>query len=191
MVIGSEDGEILFHTRPELIGRDIRQADSRLADLVDAHGQDDPVPGPWTRLPGDSGKRLASAESVSEVPWVVFATVVPREFETEARTAGVINLTVALLAILFAFTVLLYSSGGSRIQSKSSGGARRSDRQSQPCDRVQTLTKSDPREAFNAMTASLREHRTSGESGRELEALNRTLETAFTAAPRTQSLNTA
>ncbi len=179
-VVGSDDGEILFHTRPELSGRNIQQADSRLADLVEAHGEDDPVPEPWTRLPGDSGKRLASAERVSEVPWVVFATAVPREFETEARTAGVINLTVALLAILFAFTVLLYSSGrishsiqeltvGAReIQTGNLSHAIRV----QTHDEIQTLG-----EAFNAMTASLRESIALREkAARELEALNRTLE---------------
>ena len=179
-VIGSEDGEILFHTRPELVGRDIQQADSRLADLVEAHGGDDPVPEPWTRLSGGSGKRLASAEKVSEVPWVVFATAVPREFEAEARTAGVINLTVALLAILFAFTVLLYSSGrishsikeltvGAReIQTGNLSHAIRV----QTHDEIQTLG-----EAFNAMTASLRESIALREkAARELEALNRTLE---------------
>jgi signal transduction histidine kinase len=179
-VIGSEDGEILFHTRAELVGRDIRQADSRLADLVDAHGGDDPVPEPWTRLSGGSGKRLASAERVSEVPWVVFATAVPREFEAEARKAGVINLTVALLAILFAFTVLLYSSGrishsiqeltvGAReIQTGNLSHAIRV----QTHDEIQTLG-----EAFNAMTASLRESIALREkAARELEALNRTLE---------------
>ncbi len=179
-VIGTEDGEILFHTRPELAGRSILQADSRLADLVEAHAEGDPVPKPWTRLSGDSGKRLASAERVSEVPWVVFATAVPREFEAEARKAGVINLTVALLAILFAFTVLLYSSGrishsikeltvGAReIQTGNLSHAIRV----QTHDEIQTLG-----EAFNAMTASLRESIALREkAARELEALNRTLE---------------
>ncbi len=179
-VVDAEDGEIIFHTRAELIGRDIQQADHAVAAAMHARGEGHPLPGPWAKLPGDMRRRLASAETVGAVPWIVFATAVPREFESEARKAGVINLTVALLAILFAFTALLYSSGrishsireltvGAReIQA---GNLNHSIRV-QTHDEIQTLG-----EAFNAMTASLRESIALREkAAQELEALNHTLE---------------
>ncbi len=179
-VVNGVDGEILFHTRPDLVGRNIRQADYALADAFEADRRSSDAPRPWVKVGGPDGARLASTIGLEAVPWTVLATAVPREFESEARRAGLLNLLVATLAFLLAGSVLLYSSRRiSRSIQVVTEGAREIAEGNlshtihvQTHDEIETLG-----ETFNVMTRSLRENISLREkAARELEALNRTLE---------------
>ncbi len=179
-VVNSSDGDILFHSRPELIGRNIRLADHPLVDAFAGGEGSEPPTAPWIKVPGEHGTRLASAIGLGTVPWTVFATALPREFESEARRAGIINLLVACLALLVAGSLLVVAGGRiSRSLGVVTAGAREiaagnlyHSIRVKTHDEIQTLG-----ETFNAMTASLRENIELREkAARELEALNRTLE---------------
>jgi signal transduction histidine kinase len=179
-VVNSSDGEILFHSRHELVGRNIRLADHGLVDAFAGDAGSEPPSAPWIKVPGERGTRLASAIGLGTVPWTVFATALPREFESEARRAGIINLLVACLALLLAGSLLVVAGGRiSRSVGVVTAGAREiaagnlyHSIRVKTHDEIQTLG-----ETFNAMTASLRENIELREkAARELEALNRTLE---------------
>jgi signal transduction histidine kinase len=180
-VVNRGDGEILFHSETDWIGQTLRGVDPQVAALLAR----DPEPvGGWTEIPGVQGGRIVSFANLDSgleaVPWTVVATAFPREFTTEARRAGIINLTVASLALLLALAVLLASSrrisssvqvvtrGAREIAAGNLGHAI----QVHTHDEIQTLA-----DTFNIMTASLRESIELREkAAEELAALNRTLE---------------
>ena len=178
-VVNAESGEILFHTRAELVGRNMRLVDPALLRAFRTVAQRGGE-SPWVKAPGQPGTRLASAFGLRSVPWKVIAASVPLEFEAEARRAGYRNLLVASLVVLLAGSVLLVF--GKRISDsikEVTRGARRIAEGNldhsirvTTHDEIQTLG-----ETFNAMTASLRESiAMRDQAARELELLNRTLE---------------
>lgn len=194
-VVNRKDGEILYHSRPELVGQALRIAAPDLADHMDreeAEGED----AGWFDTRDESGRRLAAMFPIDAVPWTVIASASPREFEAEAREAGFLNLIVASAALLLALGFLLLSSRKiSRSVHVVTEGAReiaagnlRHTIQVESRDEIQTLA-----DTFNAMTASLRENIALRERAvEELEALNRTLEDRVTERTRElQSLNEA
>jgi signal transduction histidine kinase len=174
------NGDILFHSRPELVGRKIDDENPGLARIVRAQAEAPETGRTWFRLEGESAGRLASVFDVGTVGWSVIATSVPREFESEARGAGFINLLVATVALLLALGVLIFSS--QRISTsvhKVTVGARQIAAgnlnhtiQVDTHDEIETLA-----DAFNSMTVALRENISLRETAAdELAALNRTLE---------------
>lgn len=174
-------GQILFHSRSGLEGENVTYVNPVL-DTAIAEGRRHPgqTPTSWVRIEGPEGRSLASVMDLGIVPWTVVATAVPREFESEARQAGLLNLLVASLAVLIALLVLITSSrkitgslhavteGAREITAGNLGHSIHVGTH----DEIQTLA-----ETFNTMTASLRESISLREkAARELESLNRTLE---------------
>lgn len=180
-VVDTHSEEILFHSRPLLEGKDVSRVNPVLAAAVH-EGSRHPgqAPASWSRIEGPEGRSLASVMELQSVPWTVIATAVPREFESEARQAGLLNLLVASLAVLIALLVLITASrkiSGS-IHAVTEGareitaGNLNHSIHVGTHDEIQTLA-----DTFNTMTASLRESISLREkAARELEALNRTLE---------------
>jgi len=193
-VVNRKDGEVLFHTQPELVGQSLRIAAPELAGALErvADGEGPPL----FEVRDDTGRRLVATFPIDAVPWTVVATASPREFEAEAREAGLLNLIVASAAALLALGFLLLSSRRiSRSVHVVTEGAReiaagnlRHTIQVRTRDEIQTLA-----DTFNAMTASLRENIALREkAAQELESLNRTLEDRVTERTRElQALNEA
>jgi len=180
-VVNRGDGEILYHSQPEWVGQSLRSVDPQVAGLLQKETASSEG---WTHLSGEQGGRIASVANLDSgleaVPWTVIATAFPREFASEARRAGILNLAVASLALLLALVVLLVSSGriSSSVQVVTRGareiaaGNLGHSIQVHTHDEIQTLA-----DTFNIMTASLRESIELREkAAEELAALNRTLE---------------
>jgi signal transduction histidine kinase len=179
-IVNSRTGEILFHNRSELTGQDVQLVNPVLAKAIRVH-KDAEQTSSWMELEDDRGQQLASIFDIgAQTGWMVVATSFPREFETETRRAGLLNLLVASAAILLALMVLIGSSR--RISSsihKVTEGAREiatgnlsHSIRVNTHDEIQTLA-----DTFNSMTVSLRENISLREkAAAELEALNRTLE---------------
>ncbi|HET9233348.1 MAG TPA: sensor histidine kinase, partial [Candidatus Eisenbacteria bacterium] len=190
VIVHRKDREIIYDTRPDYVGQSLRIASPELSREMDKIDKEEPTTYFSVKDAGD--RRLAAIHPIDEVDWAVVATALPREFETEAREAGLLNLAVASAAVLLAFGFLLVSS---RRISQSvhvvTEGAREIAAgnldhtiEVQSRDEIQTLA-----ETFNAMTASLRENITLREkAATELEALNQTLEDRV--ASRTRELQT-
>jgi signal transduction histidine kinase len=179
-IVDQNNEYILFHSRPELAGTKIRDANPVLANAVRSQVDAHETGHSWFRFEGEEAGRLASVFDVGIVGWSVIATSVPREFESEARGAGLINLLVATVALLLALGVLIFSS--QRISAsvhKVTVGARQIAAgnlnhtiQVDTHDEIETLA-----DAFNSMTVALRENISLREKAAdELAALNRTLE---------------
>lgn len=172
VVVVNENGEVLFHSSPEYNGRDIRSLDPEMADAVRiADDTDD-----WMHL----SDRLAAVSEVNSVPWAVVATAYPNEFTSEAKSAALVNLMIAVFAVIVAFVILLtFSNRISRSVHVVTDGARAIAAGNlhhtihvDTHDEIQTLA-----EAFNGMTESLRENIALREkAARELEMLARSLE---------------
>ena len=177
-VVNAENGDILFHTNEELVGQRMTRADPMMAEVL--RGGPGGGDQPWVKFGKAERTRLASIHNLGKVPWQVVSTAVPREFQKEARQAGFWNLLVASLVLLAAGAVLLVASnrvsrsihvvteGANEI----AAGKLEHSIEVETHDEIQTLA-----EAFNSMTASLRENIALKETAaRELEALNRSLE---------------
>ncbi len=176
MVVNSETGELLYHSRPGLTGRDLSLVDADLFRVADG-AKSGSGGAPWQPV---GGARLASVLDVGGVPWKIIAVSSPREFESEARSAGLINLFVSGLGLFMAAVVLIFASGRiSQSVNVVTAGARSIARGNlehpirvSTHDEIQTLA-----ETFNTMRESLRESISQRErSAAELDALNRTLE---------------
>lgn len=179
-VVDSRTGEILCHNRSHQVGKNIRLTDPALGLAAASPGGVGSSRPAWQRIRGRDGARLASVFDVPGTPWTVVATGQPREFESEARRAGLWNLIVSSLALILAGGVLVVASGRiSRSIGTVTEGARRiaggnldGTIRVQTHDEIQTLA-----ETFNTMTGSLRENIQLRERvAAELDALNRTLE---------------
>ena len=195
-VVNRADGEILYHSRPDLIGQSLRILSPELAERV-ASADPKAKGSGWFTVKDESGRRLGSVYAVESAPsWVVLTTAFPREFETEAREAGLLNLAVASAAVLLALGFLLVSSRkishsvhivteGAR---EIAAGNLNHTIRVKTRDEIETLA-----ETFNAMTLSLRENIALRENAAaELEALNRTLEDRVAVRTRElQALNEA
>lgn len=178
LVVDDQTDEILFHSRPERIGKHLRQIDPGLAG---AFGEEtEPGSALWRETRGPDGDRLAVGYRVAGVPWTVIAAAVPREFQGEAQRAGVYNLLIASAALLLAGVVLFAASGriSNSIKTVTAGARRiaagRLDHtiRVRTHDEIQILA-----DAFNQMTRSLSESIAMRErAARELEEMNRTLE---------------
>jgi len=188
-VVNRKDGVILYHSNPEMIGQTLRIDSPELAEKVEKASSDSKET-EWFSVKDKSGRRLGAVYAVDAANWVVLTTAYPREFEAEAREAGLLNLTVASAAVLLALGFLLVSSRKiSRSVHIVTEGAREIAAGNlshtirvKTRDEIQTLA-----ETFNAMTGSLRENIALRESAAtELEALNRTLEDRV--AERTREL---
>jgi|GEM_PF-1493789 len=173
-------GEILCHSEPSYVGQNLNIVSHELARRVEKTGGEVKATG-WFPVKDDKGRKLAAMYPVeSNSNWVVIATAFPREFEAEAREAGLLNLAVASAAVLLALGFLLVSSRkisqsvhivteGAR---EIAAGNLNHTIRVKTRDEIQTLA-----ETFNAMTISLRENIALRENAAtELEALNRTLE---------------
>jgi signal transduction histidine kinase len=187
-VVNRKDGEILYHTRPDLVGQSLRIVSPELSAQMEKAA--DEKGSPWFSVKDQGSRRLGAVFAIDAVPWMVVATAFPREFETEARQAGLLNLAVASAAVLLALGFLLVSSrkishsvhivteGAREIAAGNLDHTIRVGTR----DEIQTLA-----ETFNTMTASLRENIALREKAAgELEALNRTLEDRV--ADRTREL---
>ena len=188
-VVSRQDGEILYHSNPDQIGQNVRIVSPELAERVKKASADSKGSG-WFSVKGQSGRKLGAVYAVDSAGWVVLTTAFPREFEAEAREAGLLNLAVASAAVLLALGFLLVSSrkishsvhivteGAREIAAGNLDHTIRVKTR----DEIQTLA-----ETFNAMTVSLRENIALRENAAaELEALNRTLEDRV--AERTREL---
>jgi signal transduction histidine kinase len=190
-IVDERNGEILFHTRPELVGKNIRATNAILSDALRYPGGPAESGPSWIRYSASGGDRLASLSNIGTVPWAVVATSFPREFESEARGAGFINLLVATMALLLALGVLVISSRRiSESVRRVTAGAREIAAGNlnhsihvNTHDEIETLA-----DAFNSMTIALRENISLRErAAEELAALNRTLEDRV--QERTQELS--
>jgi len=194
-VVNRKDGEILFHSRPEMIGQNLRIDSPELSEKVEKASPNAKGSG-WFSFKDQGSRRLGAVYAVESAPWVVLTTASPREFETEAREAGLLNLAVASAAVLLALGFLLVSSRkishsvhivteGAR---EIAAGNLNHTIRVKTRDEIQTLA-----ETFNGMTRSLRENIALRENAAgELEALNRTLEDRVAVRTRElQALNEA
>jgi signal transduction histidine kinase len=193
-IVNRKDGEILYHSSPELISHNLREL-PELAEKIE-NAPKDAKGSEWFSIKNQGGRKLGAIYNIDSANWAVITTAYPREFETEAREAGLLNLAVASAAVLLALGFLLVSSRklstsvhivteGAR---EIAAGNLHHTIRVKTRDEIQTLA-----ETFNAMTASLRENIALRENAAtELEALNRTLEDRVAERTRElQSLNEA
>jgi signal transduction histidine kinase len=182
VVADLENGEILYHTRHEYIGRRLSQLDPELYRTTASPRKAAADTAAWRWVDGDAaGPRVAADLTASLLPWRIIVTAAPSEFATEARRAGLFNLIVASAALLAGALVLVLASGRlSRSIGLLTAGARRiagGDLDGPPIeaethDEIETLA-----DAFNTMNVSLRRNiAMREEAAAELDALNRSLE---------------
>ena len=176
MVVDHTNGRLVYHTDQELIGGYLSEIDPAIYQATVATASDYG----WKELQDNGEARLASSAVLSRVPWTVTATGYPGEFSQEAAKAGFFNLVVALVAVVLAGWVLVFSSG--RISTsihKVTEGARKIAEGDldhsihvHTHDEIQVLG-----EAFNQMTRSLRRNiELRDRAARELASLNKNLE---------------
>ncbi|PYM08200.1 MAG: hypothetical protein DMD82_03310 [Candidatus Rokuibacteriota bacterium] len=182
VILDRESGKVLYHTRPDWIGRALSQVDPDLSRAASpaAPGRVDDVARAWI-TGGAEGRRVAAVLESSRAPWAIVATAVPGEFAIEARQAALFNLLVAGGAILAAAVLLLFATGRlSRSIVTLTAGARRIAGgdyggpaiRAETHDEIQALA-----EAFNVMSESVRRNiAMREEAAAELDALNRSLE---------------
>ena len=200
VIFDTASGKVLYHTRPEWIGREMSQVDPDLVAATNraragkspgaanptraggSPGGANPDAVAWAWVPGGSeGRRVATVLEGARAPWMIVATAVPGEFAIEARRAALFNLLVAAGALLAAASILVAATGRlSRSIGTLTAGARRiagGDFGGPPIvsethDEIQTLA-----EAFNVMSDSVRRNIAMREqAAQELDALNRSLE---------------
>ena len=182
VIVDEATGKVLYHTRPEWIGREVSQVDPNLLPALSPARATRVDAAPWAWISaGAEGKRVATVLESSRAPWKIVATAVPGEFAIEARRAALFNLLIAGAALLAASILLLVATGRlSRSIVTLTAGARRiaggdfggEAIQAETHDEIQTLA-----EAFNVMTESVRRNIAMREAAAaELDALNRSLE---------------
>ena len=180
IVFDASSGEVLYHSRPQWIGRALSQVDPGLLAAAESERRADAQPWGWIRG-GSEGRRVATVLEGARAPWKIAATAVPGEFATEARRAALFNLIMAGAVLLAAASLLVVATGRlSRSIFTLTAGARRiaggdfggPSIVAETHDEIQTLA-----EAFNVMSDSVRRNIAMREqAAAELDALNRTLE---------------
>ena len=180
-VFDAATGKVLYHTRPEWIGRALSQVDPDLLAATRTPHPPYPGSGEWMRLSGGIAPRVATLLEAGRAPWMVAATAVPGEFAIEARRAALFNLLIAGGTLFAAALVLVVATGRlSRSIVTLTDGARRiagGDYAGPPIkaethDEIQALA-----EAFNVMSDSVRRNIAMREqAAAELDVLNRSLE---------------
>jgi len=182
VILDQASGKVLYHTRPEWIGRELGQVDPDLLEAAHPARAVRPGSPAWSWIPGGTdGRRVATVLEISRAPWVIAATAVPGEFAIEARRAALFNLLIAGGALLAAAVLLLFATGrlsrsivaltasARRIAGGDYGGPAI---QAETHDEIQALA-----EAFNVMSESVRRNiAMREEAAAELDALNRSLE---------------
>jgi signal transduction histidine kinase len=182
VIVDEATGKVLYHTRPEWIGRELSQVDPNLLAALSPVRAARADAAPWAWIEGGAeGKRVATVLESTRAPWKIVATAVPGEFAIEARRAALFNLLIAGGALLVASILLLVATGRlSRSIVTLTAGARRiaggdfggAAIQAETHDEIQTLA-----EAFNVMSDSVRRNiAMREEAAAELDALNRSLE---------------
>ena len=178
IVFDAASGEVLYHTQPEWIGREV-ESGLMAASTAPISRADGP---PWSWIQGGaSGQRVATVLAGGRAPWRIAATAVPGEFAIEAQRAALFNLVVAGAVLLAAALLLVVATGRvSRSILTLTVGARRIAGGDfggpaivpETHDEIQTLA-----EAFNVMSDSVRRNIAMREqAAAELDALNRSLE---------------
>ncbi|NNF08281.1 MAG: cache domain-containing protein [Candidatus Eisenbacteria bacterium] len=100
-LVDESTGIALYHSNPAFVGRALNTADPDLWHAAMAMDGTESV-ARWQKASGEYGNRLVASNRLTNAPWRLMVTALPKEFASETQQAGIINLLIAALATLVA-----------------------------------------------------------------------------------------